>query len=411
MIAARQTLHGGGRKPYDAEVEYLESTGTQWIDTGIIPDQDLAIETEFETLDTENSAYVYGARIGNLAVCIATSTVGGGLGYARWGNDRYDKCIGSANHVEQSASSIIVDGQSFPYRWNTNDDISSLNLSLYLFNANTSSPLPFRGKISYFKLYKNKLILDLIPVRKGNVGYMYDRVSGKLFGNSGAGNFILGADKKPVDTTVSAKSYIQDGLIAMYDGVENAGWGKHDANATTWKDLVGGNDFEATAILNEWTKDSAVFKGGCGKSQPWNLTNVLTLDVVGKSEQTSFFAFALDGSRHRMFCILPTNNRGFQFANNAPSMFRDWYSKRWSVTATWSAIGATSQNAQFYNGEYAGINSGTSSWLVQDSAILGYTKAEYAYLGEICCIRAYNRALTAEEIAHNYAVDKERFGL
>lgn len=31
--------------------------------------------------------------------------------------------------------------------------------------------------------------------------------------------------------------------------------------------------------------------------------------------------------------------------------------------------------------------------------------------GELCTIRFYNRALTAEEIAHNYAVDKERFRL
>ena len=41
----------------------------------------------------------------------------------------------------------------------------------------------------------DSLLLDLIPVRKGQVGYMYDRVSGQLFGNAGTGDFILGADK------------------------------------------------------------------------------------------------------------------------------------------------------------------------------------------------------------------------
>ena len=34
----------------------------------------------------------------------------------------------------------------------------------------------------------------------------------------------------------TAKDYVQDGLIAMWDGVENAGWGVHDPNATVWKD-------------------------------------------------------------------------------------------------------------------------------------------------------------------------------
>jgi hypothetical protein len=38
------------------------------------------------------------------------------------------------------------------------------------------------------------LIRDIIPVRVGNVGYMYDNVSGQLFGNAGTGNFILGND-------------------------------------------------------------------------------------------------------------------------------------------------------------------------------------------------------------------------
>lgn len=36
----------------------------------------------------------------------------------------------------------------------------------------------------------------------------------------------------------SAASYIQDGLIAMWDAIENIGFGLHDDNATTWVDLT-----------------------------------------------------------------------------------------------------------------------------------------------------------------------------
>ena len=40
---------------------------------------------------------------------------------------------------------------------------------------------------------------DYIPVRVGQVGYMYDRVSRRLFGNAGTGAFVLGPDvAKPV---------------------------------------------------------------------------------------------------------------------------------------------------------------------------------------------------------------------
>ena len=36
--------------------------------------------------------------------------------------------------------------------------------------------------------------LDLIPVRKGNEGFFYDKVSGRTFKNIGSGSFVLGPD-------------------------------------------------------------------------------------------------------------------------------------------------------------------------------------------------------------------------
>jgi hypothetical protein len=42
-------------------------------------------------------------------------------------------------------------------------------------------------------------VLDFIPVRVGQTGYLYDRVSGKLFGNAGTGDFVLGPDVVPVE--------------------------------------------------------------------------------------------------------------------------------------------------------------------------------------------------------------------
>jgi hypothetical protein len=45
-------------------------------------------------------------------------------------------------------------------------------------------------------MYQNgSLVRDFIPVRKGQVGYMYDKISGRLFGNIGSGSFTFGPDK------------------------------------------------------------------------------------------------------------------------------------------------------------------------------------------------------------------------
>ena len=38
-------------------------------------------------------------------------------------------------------------------------------------------------------------------------------------------------------------SYVADGLVAQWDGIDNAGRGLHDAATTTWKDLASTNDF------------------------------------------------------------------------------------------------------------------------------------------------------------------------
>jgi hypothetical protein len=55
----------------------------------------------------------------------------------------------------------------------------------------------FLGKIYFVKISQgSEIIMDLIPVRIGNIGYMYDKISKKLYGNNGESDFILGADKK-----------------------------------------------------------------------------------------------------------------------------------------------------------------------------------------------------------------------
>ena len=61
---------------------------------------------------------------------------------------------------------------------------------------------------------------------------------------------------------VNAFSYVQKGLAACYDGVENAGAGVHDPNATTWVDLTGhGNDGTVGSGIT-WAANGWVCTGG-----------------------------------------------------------------------------------------------------------------------------------------------------
>ena len=67
-----------------------------------------------------------------------------------------------------------------------------------LLSVNNISTVAYQNKVLLYSFSieaNSKAILDLIPVRVGDVGYMYDRVSGQLFGNQGTGDFIIGPDK------------------------------------------------------------------------------------------------------------------------------------------------------------------------------------------------------------------------
>ena len=50
---------------------------------------------------------------------------------------------------------------------------------------------------------------------------------------------------------ITSRSYVQHGLVAQYDGIDNAGYGTHDSSATTWADLTGhGNDGTCASQLS-----------------------------------------------------------------------------------------------------------------------------------------------------------------
>ena len=72
------------------------------------------------------------------------------------------------------------------------------------------------SRIASMRLYGFRMwnlsgtLIDLIPVRSGNIGYVYDRVSRSLFGNQGTGNFVLGQDIPGVTTMKKHFDYTAD---------------------------------------------------------------------------------------------------------------------------------------------------------------------------------------------------------
>ena len=105
-----------------------------------------------------------------------------------------------------------------------------------------------------------------------------------------AGQIFLGGKK-----ALTARSYVSQGLVTMYDGIENAGWGTHGTGTLySWADLAGGYaasivngavahddylDFSANAAVAVPSDEHDALNGRAG---PFTLEMVLSFPGIRK---------------------------------------------------------------------------------------------------------------------------------
>ena len=203
MTSARQIYLGSRRGPYDAEVEYLESTGTQWIDTGWHGNFNSRLEIVFEKNNNQDNYAICGfLQSGSSAqMTVPVNAYDDGL-YARFG-DKYitngiDVSIGK-HTISSDRIGITVDSVLRGTFGATADFTTPSSLALFRFKGLARNF--FIGRMFSCRFYDGgTLVRDFQPVRFTNElgrseGAMYDRVSGQLFRNAGTGAFNYGNDK------------------------------------------------------------------------------------------------------------------------------------------------------------------------------------------------------------------------
>ena len=219
MINRRRTYGGREILPYGAvRIEYLQSSGTQYIDTRYAFSDNYQFEICYS--DITSAQTMFGARNSNVRTSLLYRSTGYGLviNIAEYVDNSTPFRLGfiaNEKHtikfrVSQNKGTSWVDGTI------SQDDvafngtyISGVTQALFATKySNGSFGDKGSGKIYFVKMWQgDTLVRNFIPVRVGNVGYMYDKVSGQLFGNSGTGDFILGPDVDEVGV-----SYVDLGL-------------------------------------------------------------------------------------------------------------------------------------------------------------------------------------------------------
>ena len=213
----------------------------------------------------------------------------------------------------------------------------------------------------------------------------------------------------------TARDYVQDGLVAMWDGKENAGWGVHDATAQTWVDLirglafsVGGNSFISNGLSLGGANGIVTDIRPLGESPTSGHLEI----VVSKTGNTATDIPIAGAWPQNLFVMSDYDGRQkyIQFANGnygrvPVDSVKDVHSMSCSKSAN-----LIPQN-MYANAVEVFKDNSANGWVSTSTLCIGcgQTKTYYPFHGTIYSVRIYNRALTPAEVAHNYEVDKARF--
>lgn len=183
-------------------VEYIESSGNQFIDTGFKPNQDTKVVVDFHLIEGGTKG-IFGARTSFDSLTYIFIAISDNY------RSDYNNTVGSIISVTNQLSRMTVVKDKNVTTIDGNSDAISYSSfqcehSMYLFACNNSGSEYWQSKMRLYscKIYDNgTLVRDFIPVKDASgVACLYDKVSQTYFYNAGTGSFTAGAEL-PKETT------------------------------------------------------------------------------------------------------------------------------------------------------------------------------------------------------------------
>lgn len=188
---------------YKKKLSYLESTGTQYIDTGVVGKSGIKSFLDFEFISGDlNDFIVLGSANNKWAVRFyPVSSRDGGMWTLGYGGRLISTTSATLKQRYKVESELSVGKQTM----NVDDsivinsaDTATVNTTrnMFLFGVNANGTFQGYGGARVYACWievGGALVRDFIPVIDMNdVPCMYDKVSGEFFYNKGKGTFIYG---------------------------------------------------------------------------------------------------------------------------------------------------------------------------------------------------------------------------
>ena len=191
------------------QVEYIESTGSAYIDTGIVPNTNTKIDIQFETIQRGNFGIIFGGEetYKDNSFHLYNSSGVFDIGFGSIAT-AFRTSIDYNSNIKYT---LIMDKNGFDVNGATGtfpEPTISTTYSIYLFAVHRATNVTENNalkRIYYCKLYNNgTLVRDMIPCYRvsDSVIGMYDLVSNTFFTNAGSGTFTKGSNAPTPDTPI-----------------------------------------------------------------------------------------------------------------------------------------------------------------------------------------------------------------
>lgn len=225
------------------QVAYIESSGTQYVDTGFKPNQDTRVVAEMELTNPTNSEWykIFGYGASSSKTKYNLWIDGKGTTQIHYGS----------TYKEYSDSSKMLNIDMNQNVTTINDIVATNSVqtfqaagSMFIFDI-TDYPSYLRAivKLYSFKIYDNgTLVRDYVPcTNQTGVGGLYDLANMKFYGNNGTGTFAVGASgstahrikKGYIGIGGVARPFMSGGELAYYGTITDLSQARGYLAATT----------------------------------------------------------------------------------------------------------------------------------------------------------------------------------
>lgn len=208
-------------------LDYIEATGTQWIDTGFTPDNNSRMVLDFAATDiTTNTNNIIGSRKTASSTVFSFSTIGGKwrMGYNNASTNTGVAADTDRHTADMNKNVLYLDGTAI-YTATAAEFTGAASIYIGAIHASSTGYVGY-AKIYSCQIYDNDvLVRNLIPCidPSGEIG-MLDTVNGVFYASAGTDVFVAGSETGETytfsGTRKAKKGYIAvDGVTRQFYGV------------------------------------------------------------------------------------------------------------------------------------------------------------------------------------------------